>query len=118
LNARITVLDQSKQSIEHDLFLEQKKCEEISESKDSEIRSLQEKLRTKVNEYSVDVDIKAAEIESLNDQLNAKNAFISKLEQNLQADTSRLEKKLSTQVNRFTVSPCVLGFFTDFLSFI
>jgi rubrerythrin len=98
LTSQITFLEQSNLSVEQDLYSERKKNEEISETKEIEINSLQEKLKMKINECDYEAETKNAEIESFNEQLNAKQLFINKLEQSFHADNSRLEKKLAAQV--------------------
>jgi chromosome segregation ATPase len=98
LTSQITFLEQSNLSVEQDLYSERKKTEEILETKEIEINSLQEKLRMKINECDYEAETKNAEIESFTEQLNAKQLFINKLEQSFHADNSRLEKKVAAQV--------------------
>jgi hypothetical protein len=99
LGAEITFVEQEKASLIQQNQLDKSTNDEIIESKEKEISSLNVRMKFKVNELTVDLDIKDAEIESLNDQINSKQIFITKLEQSFQSDIARVEKKLASQVS-------------------
>ena len=66
-----------------------------------EVGALKEQLKQLKMQSTVAMDRQASEIETLNNQLQAKNNFSMKMEQSFQMDISRLENKLLHQVMLF-----------------
>lgn len=101
LTTALSFAEKASEQYKYQLQLEIKSKEELLESKDKEVEMLKERTRAKLNEVQIELDIKDAEIESLKDQLNTKQVYLQKIEQSLNSDISRLEKKLAAQTKLY-----------------
>ncbi|RYH29671.1 hypothetical protein EON65_07680 [archaeon] len=100
LTSNLSFSEASNQQLQNQLQVEIKTKEDTLDVKEKEIDAWKEKMKQKMNDLQVEMDIKDAEIGSLNEQLVAKQAHAVKIEQSLNADSNRLEKKIANQVKR------------------
>ncbi len=101
LTTALSFAEKASEQYQYQLQLEIKSKEELIETKDKEVDMLKERTRAKLNEVQIELDIKDAEIESLKDQINTKQLYLQKIEQSLNGDISRLEKKLAAQTKLY-----------------
>jgi hypothetical protein len=79
--------------IRAEVLLREESISQIQKEMDTQLN----KMKSRKQELLVEIDIHKAEIESLNDQLQQKAAFVGKIEQSFAADVTRLEKKIAQQ---------------------
>lgn len=101
LTASLAFAEKANEQYQYQLQIEIKAKEDTIETKEKEMELLKAKTRSKMNDIQIELDIKDAEIESLKDQLNSKGLFVTKIEQSLNNDIARLEKKLAAQTKLY-----------------
>lgn len=97
LTAALSFAEESTLQLQNQIKAEIKTREDLQAANETEMDTIKERFRLKANDMQVELDIKDAEIESLEHQLQSKAGFIAKLEQSFASDTTRLEKKLAAQ---------------------